>query len=127
MSVAKMFIRAAQKTIASKLFFGNRESILVSGCQFLYVDAPLAREMGRDLILAWIQAMSEMIPRSHKKKRAFVREWQSCMWEGEEIVNPIPEPPSLTMPPIYGVSKVKVAGPKKSIDELVADFGSTIT
>ena len=82
MTEAKRFMRAASKEIAKRMFFGTRVSLLVPGNKFLDADKPLAVKMGRKLILAWIQAISTMVRFSHKEKRAFVREWQSCLWEG---------------------------------------------
>jgi hypothetical protein len=121
---AKHFIRAMQKRMAREIFCGHRVSLLVPGNKFLESDKPLAVAMGRKLILAWIQAISEMIRFSHKEKRAFVREWQSCLWEGEEVVNPIKDNRTIFLP-VWGVTKA-TSKPKKSLDELVADFGSTV-
>jgi hypothetical protein len=112
--------------MAQEMIYGHRVSLLVPGNRFLDADKPLAVAMGRKLILAWIQAISEMIPYSHKLKRAFVREWQSCLWEGEEVVNPVVDNRSIMLP-VWGTSKPRrQKGPKKSLDELVADFGATI-
>jgi hypothetical protein len=123
---ANQFIRAMNKNIAEKFFFGRRVSLLVPGNRFLDADKPLAVKMGRKLILAWINAISTMVRFSHKERRAFVREWQSCLWEGEEVVNPIVDNRKIMLP-VWGMTNAKPQkGPKRSMDELIADFGVTI-
>ena len=122
---ARRFIAAMQKRMAQEFFYGHRVSLLVPGNKFLESDKPLAAAMGRKLILAWVQAISAMVKWSHKGKRAFVREWQSCLWEGEEVVNPVVDDNRSIMLPVWGVSKLS-RKPKKSIDELVSEFGGAI-
>lgn len=125
MTEAKRFMRAASKEIAKRMFFGTRVSLLVPGNKFLDADKPLAVKMGRKLILAWIQAISTMVRFSHKEKRAFVREWQSCLWEGEEVVNPVPDNRKIFLP-VFGVSRSHPEKESKSLDELVSGYGETI-